>query len=249
MLALPLAVVVALGQERRALAGVLEALRAECIDEFRVTRGTLAGRPIHLIQSGIGSARAGRAAGKLLDRLPCVGVWSLGFAGGLESGLRRGDLVCADRLVRETGEGGAEGAGPPADRLAAALRTAGLRAHTGPVLTVGVPLRSAAAKRSAYARTGAVAVEMEASGVAEAARARGVPWVALKVILDGVEDPLPEVTARCMTVEGNLAMGGLAAVLWAGGGSLGALWRLGRAAAGARRALREGFRAAAMALP
>jgi hypothetical protein len=114
---------------------------------------------------------------------------------------------------------------------------------------VGVPLRTAAAKRAAYERTGAVAVEMEASGVAEAAMARGVPWAALKVILDGVEDPLPEVTARCMTAEGNLSVRGLGALLWAGGGTLGALWRLGRAAALARRALREGFRAAAVALP
>ena len=249
MLTHPLAVAVALGQERRALACVLEAPRAERIGEFRVTRGTLAGRSIQLIQTGIGATRAGQATGDLLDRLPCAGVWSLGFAGGLTSGLLRGDLVCADRLVWETREGRAECAGGSAERMAAALRAAGLRAHTGAVLTVGVPLRTAAAKRAAYERTGAVAVEMEASGVAAAAAARGVPWAALKVILDGVEDPLPELAAGCTTPEGNLAVRGLGAVLWAGGGAMAALWRLGRAAAAARRALREGFRAAVVASP
>jgi nucleoside phosphorylase len=244
-----LAVVVALGQERRALACVLEAPRAERIGGLRVTQGMLAGRFIHLIQAGIGAARAGRATGDLLDRLPCAGVWSLGFAGGLKSGLLRGDLVCADHLVWETREGRAECAGGSAGRMAAALGAAGLRVHTGAVLTVGVPLRTAASKRAAHERTGAVAVEMEASGVAQAAAARGVPWAALKVILDAVEDPLPELTARCTTPEGDLAVRGLGAVLWAGGGAVAALWRLGRAAAAARRALREGFRAAVVASP
>jgi nucleoside phosphorylase len=243
----PLAVVVALGQERRALACVLEAPRTGRLGEFGVTRGTLAGRSIQLFQTGIGAARAGRATGDLLDRLPCAGVWSLGFAGGLESGLRRGDLVWADRLVWESGGGRGERAGGSAERVTAALRSAGLRAHGGAVLTVGEPLRTAAAKRAAYERTGAVAVEMEASAVAAAAAARGVPWAALKVILDEVEDPLPELTARCTTPEGDLDLRGLGAVLWAGGGALHALWRLGRAAAVARRALREGFRAAVAA--
>lgn len=248
MLTPSLAVIVALRQEYRTLACVLEVPRAERMGEFRVTRGTLAGRSIHLIQAGVGPARAARASGDLLERLPCAGIWSLGFAGGLAGGLQRGDLVCADRLVWETREGSAERAGRSAERMAAALRAAGLRAHTGTVLTVDVPLRTAAAKRAAHERTGAVAVDMEASGVAEAAAARGVPWAVLKVILDGVEDPLPELTARCTTPEGNLALRGLVgAVLWAGSGTLGALWRLGRAAAVARRALRDGFRAAVAA--
>ncbi len=247
MLTPPLAAVVALAQERRALASVLGAPRAERLGEFRVTRGTLAGRSILLIQAGIGAVRAGRASADLLDRLPCAGVWSVGFAGGLGSGLRRGDLVCADRLVWETGEGLAQRAGGSAEPMAAALRAAGLRTHTGAVLTVGAPLGTAAAKRAAQARTGAVAVEMEAAGVAETAAARGVPWVALKVILDEVEDPLPELTAGCTTPEGDLDLRGLPALLLAGGATLHALWRLGRAAAVARRALRVGFRAAVAA--
>jgi len=243
----PLAAVVALAQERRALASLLGAPRAGRLGELRVTRGTLAGQSILLIQAGIGAARAGRASAGLLDWLPCVGVWSIGFAGGLESGLRRGDLVCADRVVWETGDGRVERAGGAVEHMAAALRGAGLRTHTGAVLTVGAPLRTAAAKRAAHARTGAVAVEMEAAGVAEAAAARGVPWAALKVVLDEVEDPLPELTARCTTPEGDLDLRGLGGLLVAGGGSVHALWRLGWAAAAARRTLRAGFRTAVAA--
>jgi nucleoside phosphorylase len=243
----PLAVVVALAQERRALTDVLEAPRAGCVGEVRVTRGTLAGRSVHLLQAGVGAVRAGRASRDLLDRLPCAGLWSVGFAGGLTDALQRGDLVWADRLVRETDTGPAERRGEPAECVPVALRAAGLRAHTGAVLTAGAPLRTAAAKRAAHARTGAVAVEMEAAGVAEAAAARGVPWAALKVILDGVEDPLPEWTDGCTTPEGDLDLRGLGAALWAGGGALHALWRLGRAAAGARRVLGEGFRVAVRA--
>jgi nucleoside phosphorylase len=242
-----LAVVVALAQERRALAHALALPREEWIGEFRVTRGTLAGRPLHLIQAGIGAARAGRATRELLDRLPCDEVWSLGFAGGLVAGLWRGDLVCADRLLCEATEGCAVRTGAAAETVVLALRAAGLRAHAGPILTVGAPLRTAAAKRAAHERTGALAVEMEAFGVAEVAAARGLRWTALKVILDGVEDPLPEATARCTTPRGDLSIRGLAEALLGGGGTLAALWRLGRAVREARRTLRGGLQAAAAA--
>jgi len=242
-----LAVVVALAQERRALARILEAARAERIGEFRAVRGTLAARSIHLIQAGIGPLRAGRAAQALLDRGPCHGIWSLGFAGGLAAGLARGDLVCADCLLCEMPQGCARHRSAAAEALAAALGAAGLRAQRGPVLTVAAPLRTAAAKRAAHERTGAVAVEMEAFGVAEAALARGVPWAALKVILDGAQDPLPELTARCTTPQGDLSPRGLAGALLAGGGTFGALWRLGRAAEVARHRLRDAFRAAVAA--
>jgi len=240
-----LAIVVGLAQERRALAHALALPREERIGEFRVLRGTLAGRSLHLIQAGVGAARAGRATRDLLDRLPCDGVWSLGFAGGLVAGLSPGDLVCADRLLCETADGCAVQLGAAAGTVVAALCAAGLRAHAGPILTVGAPLRTAAAKRAAHERTGALAADMEAFGVAEAAAAHGVPWAALKVILDGVEDPLPEVTVRCTTPRGDLSIRGLAEALLEGGATLAALWRLGRSARVARRTLRGGLQAAA----
>jgi nucleoside phosphorylase len=240
-----LAVVVALAQERRALAHALELPREERIGEFRVLRGTLAGRSLRLIQAGIGAARAGRATRELLDRLPCDGVWSLGFGGGLVAGLSPGDLVCADRILCETTEGCAVRMGAAAEPVVSALRAAGLRAHAGPILTVGAPLRTGAAKRAAHERTGALAVEMEAFGAAEVAAARGLPWMALKVILDGVEDPLPEITARCTTPCGGLSIRGLGEALLGGGEALAALWRLARAARAARRSLRGGLQAAA----
>lgn len=247
MLTASLAVVVALAQERCALAHALEFPREERIGELRVIRGMLGGRALHLIQAGIGAARAGRATRDLLDRLPCERVWSLGFAGGLAAGLLPGDLVCADRLFCETAGGCAVRTGAADGTVVAALCAAGLRAHTGPVLTVGAPLRTAAAKRAAHERTGALAADMEAFGVAEAAAVRGVPWAVLKVILDGVEDPLPEITARCTTPAGDLSPRGLAGALLGGGGALAALWRLGRAGRLARRMLRRGLQAAAAA--
>ena len=59
------------------------------------------------------------------------------------------------------------------------------------VLTVSSALESPAAKRAAAAATGAIAVDMESAGVAvEAARAR-VPFVAMRVVVDGLDDALP----------------------------------------------------------
>jgi hypothetical protein len=64
-------------------------------------------------------------------------------------------------------------------------------------------LRTTPAKREAHRRTGAVAADMEAVGVAEAATELGIPWLALKAIVDPVEEPLPEFLAGCTTPSGD----------------------------------------------
>jgi adenosylhomocysteine nucleosidase len=61
----------------------------------------------------------------------------------------------------------------------------------GDLLTVPGALESPAAKRAAAAATGAIAVDMESAAIAgEAVRAR-VPFVAMRVVVDGLDDALP----------------------------------------------------------
>ena len=130
-------------------------------------------------------------------------------------------------------------AGPAQPGVRAALTAAGLACHEGAVLTVGATLRTSQAKRESHRRTTAVAVDMEAAGVAEAATKLGIPWLAIKAVVDSVEEPLPEFLARCTTPEGDLRWGALLTSLLLSGRRQRTLLRLGRASRQAGHGLRR----------
>jgi hypothetical protein len=80
---------------------------------------------------------------------------------------------------------------------------------------------------------------MEAAGVAEAARELRIPWLAIKAIVDGVDDPLPEFMAGCTGPRGDIRWRGVLASLLASGKRRRTLIRLGRASRQASRGLRR----------
>jgi hypothetical protein len=189
---------------------------------------------ILLAQAGIGLPRARELLLALGREIPLVGAWSLGFVGGLVPGLAAGDLVCPERVLQD-----GQASPWPAPRepgvVLTALRAAGCRAHGGGLLTVATPLRTPEAKRQAAGRTGAVAVDMEACGVARAAAELGIPWLALKAVLDPVEASLPPWLCGCSSPAGNLRWAGILAALLHGRDArrtLGGLRRAARLAGG-----------------
>ncbi|MBI2163134.1 MAG: hypothetical protein HYU32_03195 [candidate division NC10 bacterium] len=233
----PIALVVALAQERRPLQRRLAAARQGRADEFRLIVGELAGQAAVLIQAGIGRDRARRAVLAAAHRFPFRAAWSLGFAGGLAEALCAGDVVCPAAVLLDDGRTGRSfGVAPAQTAVRAALAAAGLRMHDGPLLTVDDPLRTPEVKRAAHRRTGAVAVDMEAAGVAEAARDLGIPWLAIKAVVDAAGEALPAFLAGCTTAQGELRWRGLLRGL-ASGGCRRTLWRLHRASGQAARGL------------
>jgi adenosylhomocysteine nucleosidase len=134
---------------------------------------------------------------------------------------------------------------PACATIRAALGDAGIPAESGAVLTVDTPLRTPASKHAAHRRTGAVAVDMEAAGVAQAAEELKIPWLALKAVVDGVEDPLPEFLAGCTTPSGDLRWCGVVRSLAGSREERHVLWQLGRTS---RRAARTLCRALDVAL-
>ncbi len=240
----PIALVVALSQERRALQRVLCSPRRARVEDFPLFRGELAGRPVLLIQAGIGRERAGRALLSASRRFSLRAAWSLGFAGALVDGLGPGDLVVSsvvlddDRLA-----GGSVASASGQEAVRAALAAAGIVSHGGSLLSVDAPLRTPETKRAAHGRAGAVAVDMEAAGVAEAAETLGIPWLAIKAVVDAVDEALPAFLSGCTTCRGDLRWRGM---LWslAVGSRRRVLRRLARASRLAALALRRGLEAA-----
>lgn len=140
-----------------------------------------------VVQSGPGAARAAAAARHAIDAGAQLLV-SWGLAGGLGVGVAPGTVIAPRRVF-------AEGEEPlPVDPVwhsRLALLAADFGVHRGDLLTVAEPLESPAAKRAAAEATNAVAVDMESAGIAAAAARARLPFVALRVIVDGVDDALP----------------------------------------------------------
>lgn len=240
----PIALVVALAQERLPLQRSLAAAQEGRVGDFPLVAGRLAGQVAILIQAGIGRDRARRALLAAAHRFPFCVAWSLGFAGGLIEALCPGDLVFPAVVLKDDGQAGQSfDAAPAQAAVRAALSAAGIWTHDGPLLTVDSPLRTPEVKRAAHQRTGAVAVDMEAVGVAEAARELNIPWVAMKAVVDAAGEALPEFLAGCTTAHGEVSWFRL---LWglASGERRRTLWRLHRASRQAARGLQRALGAA-----
>jgi adenosylhomocysteine nucleosidase len=170
-------VLVAIEQELRSVARVLRGAR-----RGSELRGRLAGSEVVALAIGMG----GDARRPIADERPGL-VVSFGFAGALDDGLSAGDLVLATAV--RSAQGGVVPVPEPA-RAAAAAALRGLRVVEGEVVCATAVAGSSEEKR-ALATDGALAVDMESYPVARAAADAGIPWLALRAIVDPLETSLP----------------------------------------------------------
>jgi 4-hydroxy-3-methylbut-2-enyl diphosphate reductase len=159
-------------------------------------RAVRSGAPhAHVEQIGMGPERAAAAARRLLPLLeaaktdhasPMVAV--LGCAGALVGDLSVGDVVVAEEVRREAGNGAGEDADSvpvrDAGELAEALREAGLSVRNGPVVSADRIVRGRE-QRAALGASGALAVDMESWWLGPLAGA--APFAVVRVILDTPE--------------------------------------------------------------
>jgi adenosylhomocysteine nucleosidase len=181
-----LVVFTALGWERRAVTGGPVAFSREATNAWS---GRLPdGRRCRVIQTGIGPARARRAA----DAAPPAARWLMaGCAGALVPGLAAGEVVVASSILSLDDTGHVVEQLPADGGLVAAwLVRRGLAVRDGAIASSPVVLATPAAKAAAAA-AGAVAVDMESAGIAAVARERGTPFLSLRVVLDVAGQALP----------------------------------------------------------
>jgi adenosylhomocysteine nucleosidase len=173
-------VLVAIEPELRSVERALGAARGG-----GVVRGRLSGAEV--VATGIGMGGGAREV--IAQERPRL-VVSCGFAGGLDAALSAGDLVLATAV---RGAGGDALAAPESPREAAAAALEGVRCLQGELVCTASVAASPEEKR-ALARSGALAVDMESYGVARAAVEAGVPWLALRAIVDPLGSALPGFT-------------------------------------------------------
>ncbi len=242
-------IVAALPWEARTALGSLRAIRSETQPGRRLTDAVSeAGSPVAVLVSGMGRGRAAEAAAWGIERVRPAAVISTGCGGGLDPELRPGDVVVASEVR-------GEGAGSiPVDedwtlRLRRAAERAGLGARSGPIYSSGAILDTAASKRAVRSASGAIAVEMEAAAIAAAARRAGLPFAAVRAILDGAETEV--VFARdLVAADGRIRPAALARALLRGRGrTIGELARLAAAQRACVRSLNALHAALVLEIP
>jgi nucleoside phosphorylase len=236
------------------LLGVVTGLKSEA----RVLRG------LDVACISIGGKADGAAA--KIERLIAGGVTGLvsfGIAGALHPELRCGDVVVAERIADEKGDVFvAHPAWVPAAAATPRSVTPGLtrgpsqeQAQTstwipaqgrddegaggggGAILGLDRMLASPQEKAAAFARTGALAIDMESHHAARAAAAQGLPFIAIRAISDRADEALPSCFADFVDGAGATKMSAVLAALISGRVSLRELFAAGRSSRLAHQAL------------
>lgn len=171
-------------------------------------RAEIAGKQFAVVGHGIGHRRAAETARRAFDLMPGAElVIGTGVVGALSSGLRPGDLVLSERVLTLDADGRIDEQVTVVDEahlrtVSRSLTRAGIAYSTGAILTSHRVLVTGAEKRSAKEVTGAIAVDMETAAIAAEAAAHGLPFVAIRAVLDEVDD---EVVGAAMADEdGNV---------------------------------------------
>lgn len=158
-------------------------------------------RTARVCRTGMGVERS-FAAARQLRKQPAVAFLAMGFCGGLEEAAEPGDVIVADRLLRNEVTGRDEIPARPtvcagADALVPALAGHGLRVRRGMVVSVTQPVRDSQ-WRADLAGRGAIAVDMESAWLAGALREW--PFGVVRVVVD---TPSRELTRRLATLTGG----------------------------------------------
>lgn len=197
------AVIFALGIEAGGLEDLLEGTVTTHGTGLTVREGKLRGHSVVVAETGIG--RHAAAAGTQLVIAGHRPAWviSAGFSGGLNGGLRRGDVVIANALVHPDGR-----------RLAIDLkldRAAGKGVHVGACATAEAVVSRPADKTALGKTTGALAVDLESWAVGDACRQAKTRFLCVRIISDAVDDRLPPEIETLARQKTNVARFGAAA--------------------------------------
>jgi adenosylhomocysteine nucleosidase len=151
--------------------------------------------------SGIGEKRARRAAASLVEN-GATALISYGSAGGLHPSSRSGVLVLPQKVISPSGKSFF----PDRSwlkRLESALRGQ-LTLSKGVLVESQNLLRSPREKRRLHQISGAVAVDMESAAIARVSEEAGIPFMAVRAVVDPPHMTLPRHAVEAMDSYGRL---------------------------------------------
>lgn len=204
-------IVAALPMELADFLGRCTKVRTYTGGDFTFRGGVYDGIRVVVVEAGTGRPRARRATQALIDAHHPRWVLSCGFAGGLQVGLKRGDIVVGNCLVA------ADQPEIHVDFQMPSDPAKGL--HVGTILTVDSIVRTAANKQALGAQYNALAVDLETHAVATLCRELQQRFFAVRVLSDDAVTDLPEEVLSLMGSTGAVRIGAVIGALWKRPGS------------------------------
>ncbi len=156
---------------------------------------------------------------------------SFGVAGGLAPDLRPGDWIVGSSIIDLVTSHATDFA------LSRRLLNAVPEAEYAPIAGVDAPLLDPAAKHAYHRKLGAAAVDMESHLVARFARARGLAFGAIRVVIDPAHRAVPASALAGMRPNGETDLKAVLRQLLTSPRQVGQLARVSVDALAARRAL------------
>jgi adenosylhomocysteine nucleosidase len=165
---------------------------------------------VHLIvaRSGMGLEKA-RAVSQWLIREGVAALVVSGVSGGLAPHLSPGDLVLADAVIQEKGNRCKQiwnGVAGFVDMAYGALLDGGIPAYRGPIISVQKPVLSGRNKEALFAKSKALAVDMESAAVATVARTAGLPFFALRAVCDSATRSISDDLFDCLNQKARVRL-------------------------------------------
>lgn len=212
---------------------------------YRPSRGT--SPQLAILLTGAGSEAATSSVSRAIEELEPKTVISTGFAGGTRDSLLTGNLVLATEVFQLEGapffwdRDGMNGPIVPDPNLLSmargAIEMAGVDFYLGAMVTLPTVAKTAGMKRWLGDRIGATAVDMESYTVGLAAAEAGLPFLAVRAIVDSSDLDLPDVVSQIgQAPSGNRVMP-IIRYLVSRPDKLPQVMRLGRASARARESI------------
>ncbi len=190
----PLLIAAAVEQEIQGLRKALDAQRPLSPLHANALQGRWRDSTAILVRTGVGPKRARERLTPLLREVPCRGIVSTGYAGGLRHECKLGDILVPEAIqsIPPLAEGCFR---PDPDLRERVLEGAGRgpwRVHTGRMITTDHVVFAREEKQKLGDTYDAAGVEMESAVIAEIADEAAVPFVVVRVVLDEASFTLPD---------------------------------------------------------
>ena len=153
--------------------------------------GTIDDLSIAVIVSDVGQNNAEEATQKLIEVFEPKIVCSAGYAGGLSARLKQLNICVPEQVIRES-DGQALDLSSPIPQ-----KTLPMPGKLT-LITVNDVVETPKQKQALNQRTGAEIVDMETFVVADVCRSHNVPFLSFRVVLDTVDDRIPQDIAKVL---------------------------------------------------
>lgn len=158
-------------------------------NRLKWTEGDHAGLRLMIGVTGIGTAAATRAGLTVVERFGPERIIVCGTAGSLTDHVAPLDLIIVEKAAIAGADSNLDWRSMDAEMTAALEQSCAsaapeARAHCGALVSVSRAVLDEAERGSLHARSGAIAVDMEAAAIAGVARRAGIPVAAVKAATD-----------------------------------------------------------------